>query len=73
MNYRKTQSLIRRSGTFINPIKERSGFNPDHAFIEKAINEFLKNGGEVQKFERGPEYRKPIYTGSALSLINNNL
>lgn len=73
MSYRRIQSLIRRSGTWVKPIKDRKGFNPNQEFIDDALKKFLKKGGKVIELEPGPEYRLPIQTGSLVQEIRKGL
>jgi hypothetical protein len=42
------QNIIARS-------RDRGKFNPDRAYIQKAVEQYLKNGGTIKRVEVGPD------------------
>jgi len=46
------QDLVRR-GHIRN---RKTKFNPNRAFIDDAVNDYLKKGGRIEKVEPGPDW-----------------
>ena len=60
--------------SFKNRRKKGKSFSIDHSEIEKAVNEYLKNGGKITKLEANDSnYIDYIKSGSSPFLVDEFL